>query len=96
MKGFAYLSNVSTLKLEREKCVGCGRCIEVCPHRVFSLVDQIASIIDLNACIECGACSQNCPFGAIEVDAGVGCAAGLISEWLTEMNICKRGKNCCS
>lgn len=96
MKGFAYLQNVATLKLEQEKCVGCGRCIEVCPHQVFSIVDKIATIVNFNSCIECGACSKNCPVGAIEVDAGVGCSAGLINEWLMERNIRKWGRNCCS
>jgi ferredoxin len=38
--------------------------------------------VDLHACLECGACSTNCPVAAIHVDAGVGCAIGLINEWL--------------
>jgi hypothetical protein len=28
--------------------------------------------------MECGACTNNCEFGAIEVKAGVGCAAAVI------------------
>lgn len=96
MKGFEYLQNVATLKLDQEKCVGCGRCLEVCPHQVFCVIDHIASIINFDSCIECGACSKNCPTGAIQVDAGVGCAAGLINEWLMERNFRKQGGNCCS
>lgn len=96
MKGFAYLRNVATLKLEREKCVGCGRCIEVCPHQVFSFIDRIAAVTNFNSCMECGACSKNCPVGAIEVDAGVGCASGLINEWLKDRNIRGWSGECCS
>ncbi|WP_243372457.1 mercury methylation ferredoxin HgcB [Geotalea sp. SG265] len=95
MKNFAYLRKVTTLKLERELCSGCGRCVEVCPHQVFSLTDGISAVANLDACMECGACARNCPAGATEVDAGVGCASGLIHEWLRERNIRGWGGECC-
>lgn len=96
MKGFNYLRNVSTLELDRHACIGCGRCLEVCPHQVLRLEGQKASIADRDACMECGACARNCPVAAIEVDAGVGCASGLINEWLRERNIRGIGGDCCS
>jgi ferredoxin len=34
-------------------------------------------------CMECGACALNCPTEAIEVNAGVGCAAAIIMSWVT-------------
>ncbi len=37
MAELRYLSEVVTLNLDQEKCVGCGRCLEVCPHEVFAL-----------------------------------------------------------
>jgi Fe-S-cluster-containing hydrogenase component 2 len=37
-----YLKNVATLRLSAEKCIGCGRCTEVCPHRVFSVNEKKA------------------------------------------------------
>ena len=96
MKGFRYLGNVTTLKLEADTCVGCGRCVEVCPHQVFNLDEMKASIVDFDACMECGACRTNCPVAAIQVDAGVGCASGLIHEWLKERNLPGSGGGCCS
>lgn len=95
MKGFRYLQNVATLEMQAELCTGCGRCREVCPHQVFSFVEHKARITDGNACMECGACAKNCPEDAIRVEAGVGCASGLIQEWLREQNICRFGKACC-
>lgn len=95
MKNFSYLRNVSTLALDTEKCVGCGRCLEVCPHQVFSLAGRKARIIDFNACMECGACARNCPAHALFVDAGVGCATGLINEWLLEQKFYRVRKQCC-
>jgi ferredoxin len=96
MKGFRYLHNATTLELDRTACIGCGRCIEVCPHQVFLIDVDKASIIDRDACMECGACARNCPVTAIAVDAGVGCASGLINEWLMERGFKKAGDSCCS
>lgn len=73
-----YIKNVATLKLDADLCTGCGVCTEVCPQDVLKLEDNKAVIVDLNACMECGACETNCAFNAISVNAGTGCAAGLI------------------
>jgi MinD superfamily P-loop ATPase containing an inserted ferredoxin domain len=78
-----YLKNVATLKLDEEKCKNCGRCTEVCPHNVFTMVEGRTVIKDINRCMECGACARNCQFGAIEVKPGVGCAYAIIRGWLT-------------
>lgn len=82
MKGYAYLPGVATLALEADACIGCGMCTEVCPHQVFALSGDTAAIVDRDRCMECGACQANCPAAAIRVEAGVGCAAGMIREWL--------------
>lgn len=73
-----YLKNVVTLKLDEEKCTGCGICTEVCPHQVFKLFDGKVAIQDRDSCMECGACARNCPFSVISVAAGVGCAYAVI------------------
>ncbi len=96
MKGHKYLENVATLKLEPAACIGCGRCTEVCPHQVFAFSENRAHIVDLDACMECGACAMNCPADAIRVEAGVGCASGLIHEWLSERKIRMGRGGCCS
>jgi ferredoxin len=46
--------------------------------------------------MECGACALNCPVKALSVDAGVGCASGVINEWLQERKLGKLGGSCCS
>jgi len=97
MKGFRYLKNVATLQLDPSVCVGCGRCTEVCPHQVFNMAGKKADIIDRDACMECGACALNCPVKAISVASGVGCASGMINEWLQERKLGKIGSgSCCS
>ena len=87
MKGFRYLEEVATLELDQSLCIGCGRCLEVCPHQVFEMVNKRVQLADRDACMECGACALNCPVAALKVDAGVGCATGLINEWFQERNI---------
>lgn len=74
-----YIRNVSTLKLNKDKCKGCGLCIAVCPHRVFTMENGKADIVDKDRCMECGACALNCPFTAISVEVGVGCAIAIIN-----------------
>jgi NAD-dependent dihydropyrimidine dehydrogenase PreA subunit len=77
-----YLKNVTTLKYNEDKCTGCRRCTEVCPHAVFVMEDKKARLTDADACMECGACAINCAFGAITVSAGVGCAAAIIHSMI--------------
>mgnify|MGYP006300683125 CR=1 FL=1 len=74
-----YLKNVVTLEFDPELCTGCNRCIEVCPQEVFERVGKAVEVRNRDRCIECGACMMNCEFGAIHVQAGVGCAAAVLN-----------------
>ena len=92
-----YLKNVGTLKLNPEKCTGCGICTTVCPHDVFKLSQGKATITDIDNCMECGACAKNCAFSAISVSSGVGCAAAVIQGILSgsEASCSCSGSDCC-
>lgn len=93
----SYLKNVATLKLNADKCRGCGICVDVCPHSVFKLEGKKAQIVDLDSCMECGACAKNCAFAAISVSPGVGCASAIIKGMLTgsEPSCDCSGGDCC-
>ena len=78
-----YLKNVVTLKLNAEKCTGCGMCIDVCPHSVFLLNNGKSEIVNKDQCMECGACAKNCEYSAIEVKTGSGCAFEIILGKIT-------------
>ncbi|MDR3645261.1 MAG: mercury methylation ferredoxin HgcB [Clostridia bacterium] len=78
-----YLKNTVSLRLNADKCTGCGMCLTVCPHHVFELDQGKAKIVDIDSCMECGACAKNCAFAALCVKPGVGCAAAIIKGLLT-------------
>ena len=94
---YTYLHNVTTLKLNQDKCTGCGICVQVCPHHVFELQNKKAEIVDLDACMECGACRLNCAFDAIDVRSVVGCATALLMAKLkgTEPTCGCQQESCC-
>ncbi len=83
MTGLRYIPGVTTLELEPEKCNGCLRCVEVCPHPVFGPVKGSVEILDRDLCIECGACVKNCSEDALSVNPGVGCAVLILKGWIT-------------
>lgn len=87
-----YLKDVVTLTLDEEKCIGCGMCLSVCPHAVWSLNDGKALIKSRDACMECGACATNCPVEAINVRPGVGCAHAVVSATLSR----NKSSGCCA
>ncbi|QJT07911.1 mercury methylation ferredoxin HgcB [Oceanidesulfovibrio marinus] len=94
MKNFRHYSGVATLKLDRDACVGCGLCPQLCPHGVLAMDGKRARIVDPDGCMECGACAKNCPSGALSVSPGVGCASYIINKWLRGSKAAQ-AKNCC-
>ncbi|MDD4159645.1 MAG: mercury methylation ferredoxin HgcB [Synergistaceae bacterium] len=91
--GFKYLKDAVTLKLDTDKCIGCGMCEIVCPHSVFLIKNNIAVLTDRDKCMECGACSMNCPVSAITVRKGVGCAYAVLMGMFKEDG-CGGGPSC--
>ena len=58
--------------IDKDKCIGCGKCAKNCPADAITRTDYIAPghklasfEIDTNKCVKCGACIANCKFGAI-------------------------------
>ncbi|MFC1873405.1 FAD-binding protein [Chloroflexota bacterium] len=54
------------IKVDLDKCVGCGVCEPACPFGVIELIDEKAHIND--GCTLCGACEEACGFDAITID----------------------------
>ena len=68
-------------KIDKSKCVECGKCAKVCPYRAINnfvrpceqsckvhaihMGETGAAEIDAEKCTDCGACVYTCPFGAV-------------------------------
>ena len=57
--------SVLRLKLDKEKCVSCGKCEKICPMGVTVTRD-----LNSAECIRCGACVRACPAGALRFGSG--------------------------
>ena len=54
--------------IDKEKCIGCGTCVSICPVGAISLDEGGKAQIDKSICIRCGACQSSCPVEAIDLD----------------------------
>lgn len=53
--------------IDKDKCIGCGACVGLCPVGAISMDDAGKSEIDTAKCIKCGACEATCPVEAIKI-----------------------------
>lgn len=55
------------LYIDSEKCIRCGRCVEICPSMVFGQREKKAevNVVKPHNCIVCGHCVGVCPAGAV-------------------------------
>lgn len=52
--------------LKSKKCIGCGKCANICPAKAIKIENKKAKI-DRSKCIKCYCCQEFCPVGAMEV-----------------------------
>jgi len=49
--------------VDKDKCKGCGLCVDECPTGAIELNDY--AHVDEDICTECGTCIEVCPNNAI-------------------------------
>lgn len=54
------------VEIDREKCIGCGACMAVCPSETLSLAEGKATVCGTQS-LSCGHCEAVCPEAAIRV-----------------------------
>ena len=80
----------SIIKIDEEKCNGCGLCIPNCPEGAIQIIDDKARLISDLFCDGLGACIGHCPEGAISVEER---EAEPYDERKVMENIVKQGPN---
>jgi electron transfer flavoprotein alpha subunit len=61
------------LKVELDKCTGCGTCVFACPFGAIEVVSGKAKVYE--SCVDCGACVDQCPENALLIGVRVAGAA---------------------
>ncbi|MDN5277378.1 MAG: hypothetical protein PWR01_1343 [Clostridiales bacterium] len=56
------------VKIDQEKCNGCGLCIDACHEGALQLVNGKATLVSESYCDGLGACLPECPMGAISIE----------------------------
>ncbi len=52
---------------DTEKCVGCDKCLFICPYEAIEVQEFATPKINTDSCVGCGACSLVCPHLAIQL-----------------------------
>lgn len=78
------------IRINEEKCTGCGDCIPGCPEGALQVIDEKARLISDLFCDGLGACIGTCPQGAIEIEER---EAEPYDESKVMENIVKAGPN---
>lgn len=56
--------------IDREKCVGCGTCADICNSHIFVYErdrDKVPQVRFPDECWHCDSCVMDCPVGAIRL-----------------------------
>lgn len=78
------------IKIDEEKCNGCGLCIPNCPEGALQIIDGKVRLVSDLFCDGLGACLGHCPEGAIEVEER---DAEPYDEKKVMINVARQGMN---
>jgi NAD-dependent dihydropyrimidine dehydrogenase PreA subunit len=78
------------IKIDEEKCTGCGLCIPNCPEGALQVIDGKVRLISDLFCDGLGACMGHCPEGAIAIEER---EAEVYDEARVMENVIKGGRN---
>lgn len=54
------------LAINKEKCIACGKCYNLCHHNAIEKSENGTYAIQSDKCMRCCHCKENCPKQAIE------------------------------
>lgn len=94
MSGAFVLRRVEPAKpisFDREKCIGCNKCMEVCPIDLFMPSEEEGNppiVAYPDECWYCGCCVMECPVDAIKLRHPL----MNQSRWVEKSSLFKEGK----
>jgi NAD-dependent dihydropyrimidine dehydrogenase PreA subunit len=56
------------IKIDEEKCNGCGQCVPACAEGAIQIIDGKARLVKDSFCDGLGACLGECPTGALTIE----------------------------
>jgi len=68
------------IKIDADKCSGCGLCVNACHQKAIAIVDGKAKLMREDYCDGLGNCLHGCPTGAISIEE---------SEAIQETPVCQ-------
>jgi electron transfer flavoprotein alpha subunit len=67
------------LRIDKEACIGCGVCEEVCTFGAIVVVDDVAEVNE--KCTLCGSCVDSCEAGALSIETAAKSVQEDLHEW---------------
>jgi NAD-dependent dihydropyrimidine dehydrogenase PreA subunit len=55
------------ITVDKEKCTGCGECVDICPAEVLEVVNEKCEATKVDECLGCESCVETCTESAIQV-----------------------------
>ena len=81
---------MSSVKVNEEKCIGCGACVAIAPNNFDFNDEGLSTVIGEEVTEETVNASEACPVFAIEIENGCSCEDGCCCG-----DDCECGEDCC-